>query len=204
MINWRKNKLAKNILRQVQKFQTSIILAFIGLALIGAGLSIAKFISSSEEPKFIPAEEKTKVEDKILVDIEGAIKTPGLHKLSSDARMDDVIRVAGGLTNKADKGWIAKNLNLASKLTDGQKIYIPMVGETNVDVATGQVASEISGKININTASEAQLDTLPGIGPARAGDIIANRPYKSIDEVLSKGAVGEKTFEKIKDQITVQ
>jgi competence protein ComEA len=203
-MSWRKNKLVKNMLHQGSKFQTSIILALIGLALIGAGLSVSKFFSSSGEPQFVPAEEETKVEDKIMVDIEGAVKKPGLVELEVGVRLDGAIKAVGGLTKKADKDWIARNLNLASKLTDGQKIYIPKIGEANVSAASSQVASEITGKININTATESELDTLPGIGPVRAGDIIAGRPYKSIDELLSKGAVGEKTFEKIKDQVTVQ
>jgi len=70
-------------------------------------------------------------------------------------------------------------------------------------LVTSPKSGEISGKININTASEAQLDTLYGIGPVRAGKIIANRPYSSIEELVSKKVLGESTLEKIKDQITV-
>jgi competence protein ComEA len=202
-MNWRKGRLTKNILRQAQKFQTSIILALIGVALIGAGLSISKFLSSSQEPTFVPAEKETAASEKIMVDIEGAVKKPGLHELALGTRIDDAIKAAGGLTKRADKNWLAKNLNLAAKLADGQKIYIPKIGESSSSRTSGQVASEITGKINVNTASESELDTLPGIGPVRAGKIIANRPYAKIEEVFSKGAVGEKTFEKIKDQINV-
>jgi competence protein ComEA len=190
-MNWHKNKIVKNILRQAQKFQTSIILALIGVALIGAGLSVSKLLPSSQEPTFVPAEKEKAVNEKIMIDIEGAVKKPGLHELVLGTRIDDAIKAAGGMSKKADKDWVSKNLNLAAKLGDGQKIYIPKIGETNISRVSGQVASEIRGKININTASESELDTLPGIGPVTAGKIIANRPYSQIEEVRSKGAVGD-------------
>src|SRR4030067_2602546 len=202
-MNWRKYKQIKKLLRWAGRFQTSIVLALVGLALIGAGLSISKIFSNSQEPTFVSATQQSKDSAKIMIDIEGAVANPGLHSLDPDSRIDDAVGAAGGFTSKADRRWISKNLNLAAKLSDGQKIYIPKMGEVAENTTpTPQVASEISGKININTATEAQLDTLPGIGPVRAGKIIAGRPYKSIEDLLTKKAVGEGTFEKIKSLIT--
>ncbi|OGY25900.1 MAG: hypothetical protein A2Z24_02355, partial [Candidatus Woykebacteria bacterium RBG_16_44_10] len=153
---------------------------------------------------FVPASQQREDSAKIMVDIEGAVVNPGLHSLDPDSRTDDAIRAAGGFSSKADRSWVSKNLNLAARLGDGQKIYIPKIGEVvGNTTAGGQVASEISGKVNINTATEAQLDTLPGIGPVRAGKIIAARPYKSTEELLTKKVVGEATFEKIKNLITI-
>lgn len=106
----------------------------------------------------------------------------------------------------ADRKHIAKNFNLAIKLTDGAKIYVPFVGEA---VSGGQVlnaSSEgiiVGNLININTSSQSQLEALPGIGPVTAGKIIAERPYGSIQELLDKKIVGSKVFGQIKDKISV-
>ncbi|MDP2720434.1 MAG: helix-hairpin-helix domain-containing protein [bacterium] len=202
-MNWRKNKLVKNLPRQAKKFQTSIILALVGLALIGAGLSFSKIFSSSKQPNLATENTNTKVEDqqRIAVDVEGAVGSPGVLHLTENARLEEAIKAAGGLAQNADREWVAKNLNLAAKLADGQKIYIPIVGQS--PSSGGVVASEVSGKININTATEVQLDSLPDIGPVRAGKIIANRPYSKIEDLLSKKVIGEATFEKIKASITL-
>jgi competence protein ComEA len=201
-MNWRKDKAVKTFLRLGGKFQTSIILALIGTALIGVGLSASRIFSDSAEPEFIPAEQKIEVDDEVVVDISGAVKKPGVYSLEGEARINDAIAEAGGLTKKADKAWVSKNINLAAKLSDSQKIYIPKVGEAGSVQTTGSVSSEISRKININTATEAELDSLPGIGPVRTGKIITNRPYSKIEDLRTKEVLGEATFEKIKDQIT--
>ena len=119
--------------------------------------------------------------------------------------LDDAIKKAGGFAQDADREYIAKNINLASVVKDGQKIYIPKVGETVSDSNGNALSSNSkSTLVNINTATESELDSLPGIGPVRAGKIIANRPYASINDLLTKKVLGEATFEKIKDQISVQ
>ncbi|OGY25361.1 MAG: hypothetical protein A2Z11_00680 [Candidatus Woykebacteria bacterium RBG_16_43_9] len=202
-MNWRKNKLFKKILRQAAKFQTSIILALIGTALIGAGLSASNIFKNSAQPQFVPAEQNMSNDEKIVIDISGAIKNPGIYKLESGSRVDDAIRKAGGLSKDADRAWISKNINLAGKLVDAQKIYIPKEGESgSVSGVSQGSTNNISSKININTATEAELDSLPGIGEVRTGKIIANRPYSSIEELVTKKVLGEGTFEKIKSQIT--
>ena len=112
---------------------------------------------------------------------------------------------SGGLTELADRNWIAKNLNLALKVTDSQKIYIPKVGDTASQTFLGtsdQIGS--TDLININSASEAQLDKLPGIGPVTAAKIINNRPYSTIDQLLEKKAVSQKVFDQIKEKIIAQ
>jgi len=141
----------------------------------------------------------------IWVDLAGAVLKPGVYELPGDSRLKDLLAQAGGLGAEADRKWVEKNLNLAQKLVDAQKVYIPCQSET-ADVSTGEVAGEqtaISKKININTASAAELDTLWGIGEARAKGIIDNRPYSSIDELLSKKIIPANVFEAIKDEITV-
>src|SRR4030042_1882654 len=200
-----KNKKIKGIVRLITRFQTSIIIALIGLVLIGAGLSIQKIFTSSDAKENIRQETKGDLENDVAVDVEGAVGKPGMISLFAGARIDDAIKKAGGFAQDADREYIAKNINLASVVKDGQKIYIPKVGETVSDSNGNALSSNSkSTLVNINTATESELDSLPGIGPVRAGKIIANRPYASINDLLTKKVLGEATFEKIKDQISVQ
>jgi competence protein ComEA len=120
-----------------------------------------------------PTEIKT-----ISIDIEDAVVNPGAYKLSQDFRIQDVFVAAGGLSAQADRKYIAKNINLAIKLTDGTKIYIPNLGEAVIqtsvpDGSTQGVTTDVL--ININTASEPELDSLPGIGPVTVQKIISGR-----------------------------
>jgi competence protein ComEA len=197
------DRSVKKLIKLAKKFQTSLILALIGLALIGAGLSTSKLVSLGQKPQFIESEASSG-EEEITIDVSGAVKKPGVYRFSVGTRAIEAIEKAGGFSKKADNDWIAKNLNLASKLADGEKVFIPAKGSSNpIQTTTGSVSGEVSGKININTASESELDTLYGIGPVRAGKIIANRPYTSVEDLLTKKVLGEATFEKIKDKISV-
>ena len=195
-----KDKRIKKLLRLAKNYQVSIVLALIGLVLIGVGFSITKFSSQGGEPKFISAQEGEN-SGQFAVDVAGAVNKPGVYNLASGSRVSDAIEKAGGFSGQSDNAWISQNLNLASKITDGQKIYVPLVGEASKG-STVSVAGQTTGKINVNTASSSELDTLPGIGPVTAQKIISGRPYSSVDELLSKKAVGASTFEKIKDRIT--
>lgn len=203
-MNWRKDKRAKKVLSQIAKYQTSIVLALIGLALVGAGLSATRLFSTSKEAQFVPSKSSTEADELIVVDISGAVKNPGVYSIDLDSRVNDVIKQAGGFRKEADQEWISRNLNLASKLSDGQKIYIPEKGETGTANPSSNVQeANISSKININSATETELDSLPGIGAVRATKIIENRPYSKPEDLLNKKVLGEATFEKIKDKITV-
>ncbi len=148
-------------------------------------------------------------EAKIAVDIAGAVVKPGVYSLSPDSRVQEAVAAAGGFSDKANTEWIAKNFNLAAKLSDAAKLYIPFAGEEgnlNTTLSSGNLGSTQPGNkglININTASEQQLDSLPGVGPVTAQKIISARPYGSVDELLSKKAVGQSVFTKIKDQISI-
>jgi competence protein ComEA len=150
---------------------------------------------------------QTQVEVKtILVDVAGAVVRPGVYKLPQESRVQDGLIAAGGLSAQADREYIAKNINLAIKLSDGVKIYIPAVGQAVGDASVPNTSSGgivISGLININSASESDLDTLPGIGPVTAKKIISGRPYNSVDDLINKKIVGTKVFEQIKDKITI-
>ncbi|KKR71805.1 MAG: ComEA protein [Microgenomates group bacterium GW2011_GWC1_41_8] len=137
----------------------------------------------------------------IYIDIQGAVVEPGVYEMKQDSRIIDLLDKAGGYDQEADLNWIAKNINQAQKLEDGTKLYIPFKGEQNLGNTSETDSSALS--ININTASTTELESLNGIGEKRAQQIIDGRPYSSIQELLEKGIVGEKTFEAIKDQIRV-
>jgi competence protein ComEA len=141
----------------------------------------------------------------ILVDIEGAVVKPGVYKLPQESRIQDGLVAASGLSARADRDYLAKNLNLATKLTDGAKVYIPAVGEAVGVMSMPNASSGVvaDGLVNINTSSESQLDALPGVGPVTAQKIIAGRPYNSVNDLLSKKVVGAKVFDQIKDKVTL-
>lgn len=141
--------------------------------------------------------------DLLYVDIAGAVEKPGVYKLPSGSRIGDALVLAGGLAASADREWVAKTINLASEVKDGAKVYIPEKSQiTNSQIPNSKQINN-SNLININTAGMGELDTLAGIGEARAQAIIDNRPYGSIEELVSKAKIPQSVYEKIKDKISV-
>ena len=146
----------------------------------------------------------------ILVDVKGAVQSEGVYELSSTARVNDAIKAAGGFSDQADK----KSVNLAQKLSDEAVVYVASQGE-NVSVvqsatsssATGDSGSENTEKINLNTATVADLTTISGIGEKRANDILAYRDsqggFTSVDDLNNVSGIGDKTLENIRPYVTV-
>ncbi|MCR4263106.1 MAG: ComEA family DNA-binding protein [Candidatus Roizmanbacteria bacterium] len=188
------------------RFKVSMMLASIGFMclVIFAVLLVSESANKQQVDSGIEIEEQnfeggidnTRI---LYVDIQGAVEKPGIYELEEDARIVNLIDTAGGYSVEADMDWISKNINQAQLLQDGTKLYIPFKGENTSN--TTIEASTIS--ININTATITDLESLNGIGEKRAQQIIDGRPYSSVEELLEKGIVGEKTFEAIKDQIIV-
>lgn len=155
-----------------------------------------------EEPQPIPTSTT------VLVDVKGAVKQPGVYPLTTDERIIDALTLAGGLTDTAD----TKLINYAQKLQDEMIIYIPEVGEDPPQLASQPTSvattSTQTTTINLNTADEAQLMTIPGIGPAKATSIIAYRQeqgqFTTIEDIKKISGIGDKTFEKLKDYISVK
>ncbi len=105
------------------------------------------------------------VTKKIVVDVEGAVQKPGIYSLPEESREQDAIKAAGGLSPKADQSAVAKAMNMAAKLTDGMKLYIPFVGEQPVtSMGDTSVQGSSTGSISINSASQSELESLPGVG----------------------------------------
>lgn len=156
-------------------------------------------------------------ENKIVVYITGAIKNEGVYEIKENSRIADIIEVAGGLTDEAD----IKNINLASVLDDGVKIYIPKINDSEneiIDNINSHIYKEdnsykstnynkIKSKININSASQTELECLPGIGTSTAKKIIdyrkENGKFNRIEDIKKVSGIGESKFEKIKELIKV-
>jgi competence protein ComEA len=194
----------------IKKYWLPLSLGILGLIFFAYGLigSFAVSRAGSEDIVFEanPSIQQNSEAKTILVDVEGAVVRPGVYKLPLESRIQDGLVSAGGLSAQADREYVAKNFNLATKLTDGAKIYVPNISEAVKGATALNTSSEgiVTGAlININTSSESQLDSLPGIGPVTARKIIAGRPYGSIDELLSKKMVGSKVFDQIKDRVSV-
>lgn len=209
-INLKKLKLKKKL----KKYKIPIVLGLIGLIfIIIGGYLLTKSEKVKSNVEIISADLPTGrqvAQKEIVVDVSGAVFKPGVYKLSDGSRLQEALVMAGGLSNEADRDWVEKNLNLAIKLTDGNKIYIPKIGESSetevvnrqINVA-GQVAGTTTGLINVNTASMAELDTLPGVGEKTAEKIISGRQYSKIEDLVDKKIVGKAVFEKIKEKISI-
>lgn len=176
----------------------SLALGFLGLIFLGIGL--IQLFQPKDDIQFEAGSESKEVKSestnnsKILVDISGKVVSPGVYELEEGSRIKDALIAAGGLADDANRDFISKTINLAKVLSDGEKIYIPGQNE--------QAQTSSSSLISINSASASDLDKLPGIGVVTSEKIISNRPYGSIEELLTKNVVTKSMFEKIKDKIT--
>lgn len=148
---------------------------------------------------------------KIIVDVKGHVNKPGIYEVDHQARLNDVIKLAGGLTSEADPN----SVNLAQKLTDEMIIYVASK-EEDINLAFKQIeeskvesgANSVDRLININTASSMELQELNGIGQAKAEAIISHREdqgyFDKIEDIQQVSGIGQKSFENLKDSITVE
>jgi competence protein ComEA len=139
----------------------------------------------------------------LVVDVAGAVRRPGVYHLAAGSRVGDAIEAAGGFAPTVDTQAAAKDLNLAAALIDGQKVVVPTRGAATPADPAGTGAG---GLVDLNHASESELDALPGIGPVTAAKIIASRnerPFSDPKELVDRKLVGQKTWEKLRDLVTV-
>lgn len=152
----------------------------------------------------------------LRVDVAGAVRTPGVYTLPAASIIADAIAAAGGPSADAD----LDRVNKAVPLSDGMQVYVPHVAE----IAAPQPVAPVPAKaaavavpgaavtgangggalVDLNTATLAELDTLPGVGPATAQRIIDGRPYGAIEDLMRVKGIGQATFDKLKAQITVR
>ena len=152
--------------------------------------------------------------EEIWVDISGAVNTPGVYRLAEGARVFEAVQAAGGFPDDADTQW----LNQAAMVSDGEKIRVYTKEETEKMKEQGISQAQESGespaggesakKVNLNTADAEELQTIPGIGAARAAAIISYREeaggFGSIEDIQNVSGIKGKTFEKIEEYITVE
>lgn len=161
-----------------------------------------------EEIKSNDTSVETQNKNQIVVEIKGAINNPNVYWLEEESIVEDLINKAGGLTGSAD----TTGVNRAEKLKNHQLVIIPDKNNIensneNVNILRNEKDNLSSKLININTADEKELDSLPGVGPAKAQDIISYREenggFQSIEDIKNVKGIGESSFEKLKDKITV-
>lgn len=159
-------------------------------------------------------EYETEIEDKdIIIHITGSIKKQGIVKVKQGSRISDVIDAAGGITDEAD----LSKINLAYIVQDGQKIYVPNINDkensSNITEEAGENVIEDDNnnngeKININTASQTELETLDGVGPSTALKIInyrnQNGNFKKIEDIKNVPGIGDAKFESMKENICIK
>ncbi|MFM0855493.1 helix-hairpin-helix domain-containing protein [Streptococcus suis] len=165
--------------------------------------------SSSSELVEETSAEASEEPSQLVVDVKGAVAKPGLYTLEEGSRVNDAVEAAGGLTSQADP----KSINLAQKLSDEAVVYVASKDENISVVASTTTSSAMSQEekntnlVNLNTATEADLQTISGIGSKRAADIIAYREanggFKSVDDLNNVSGIGDKTMESIRPYVTV-
>jgi competence protein ComEA len=201
------------------KEQQLIIIGLIASLLVGLGVMAFKQIYLKPD-QGIAIEEPKSMHDPlpntdIMVHISGAVRREGVYKLKSADRKLDAVRLAGGALATAD----LSAMNLAEPAKDGEKIIVPVKPaviekgsvSNRYDSGSGKQGSGIAGatfsKVNINSADEKTLDSLPGIGPSTARAIVeyrsANGPFSRIEQIMEMPRFGKSKFEKIKNKITV-
>jgi len=188
----------------------TILNIFIGILLgllLAGGIWLAARGPEGESVQLRPAP----TAEPIQVHVAGAVVRPGLYDLPENSRVMDAVEAAGGFVAEADKN----GLNLAARVEDAQRLDIPFVAgfvpdeEQSFVVISEGTPSPLAGTelININTATVAELDTLPGIGPTTAQKIIEYRevigPFAQIEDIVDVSGIGSATYEEIKDLITV-
>ena len=212
----------------LQRYRWPVLIA-------GSVVSFALILSLSAEPEITVAttpiksadlQQETLQASELRVEVSGAVRTPGVYALPAGSRLIDAITAAGGWGERIDPLRIEVCLNLAAPLTDGSAIRIPsrddrfLLGVQGIlcgtlyaapgDIAAADVAGSVAttatgGKIDLNTATAEQLDTLPGIGPATAAKIIAARkeaPLLIVDDLRTRGIISDRVLQQIRPLVT--
>ena len=172
--------------------------------------------ASSDAANAVPAPSaadatETSSDARVHVHVAGAVVDPGMYELPASARVNDAIAAASGFSDDA----IQDSVNLASALTDGQQVRVLAQGEAQANPSAASAsgadavpsASSQSGPVNINTADEAALDRIPGVGPATARAIVEERekngPFSSVDDITRVEGIGKKKLERMRDSLCV-
>jgi competence protein ComEA len=199
-MEWLKSQLVA-ALSGDQKVSRQLLIALAGLVCV-----VCLVLVATNKPKEPPGEfeisEETQIEEQsqlsLFVHVVGEVENPGMYQLSLGARLVDAVFAAGGLTKKADHS----SVNLAREISDGEQIFVMAEGEQAASFSSGQ-----PGLVSLNRSMEAELETLPGIGPALAARIIAwreaNGGFKKVEDLQKVSGIGEKLLAGLKEQVTL-
>lgn len=190
----------------------------LGSLLIGVMLAVGLIYLWNQHTRSAIVIAPLDVDATIVVDVRGAVATPGTVRLAAASRVSDALDAAGGLRDDSD----VANLNLAARLADGQRLVIPVLPTATIAVPTRVRATNVaptatrnpvgpqtsaSGPVNINTATVAELDALPGIGEVLSGRIVAyreaNGPFRAIDQLAEIDGISAKLVERLRPLVTV-
>ena len=146
----------------------------------------------------------------LVIDVQGAVRRPGVVLLPPGARVADALAAAGGYSRQADLNAAAAALNLAALLTDGAQVYVPIIGAATAGGGGtggtgGGATGGGSGLVNVNTATPEELEALPGIGPVTVQKIVAARaeqPFATLDEMVEREVIDRGQLEDIRDLVT--
>lgn len=199
---------------KLDQFKLPIGLSLVGIVLIMGGVfasGLHKSKPKDSSAQNFPKESLVDSQKMLSVDVSGAVVKPGVYQLKDGSRIEDAMSAAGGFAENANKEYVSKYLNMAQKLSDGSKVYVPVEGEQVSGTVSGGIGgsgavagvASTDSKVNINTATQAELEALPGIGPVTASKIISDRQYQAVEDLLNKKVVSKAVFEKIKDQLVV-
>lgn len=208
-----------NVLEIISQNPVPVILSLVGLIFIGLGIIFSKQLFTRTDGIEVLETTSGGENELFVVEVGGAVESPGVYEMNRDSRVEEALKMAGGLTHDADTEWIEKVLNRAAKVKDGQKIYIPKIGESSSSGEQSNVLSannsggdqsvssgnsaENQKLVNINDSSASELESLWGIGPVYAQNIIEHRPYSSVEELLDNGILKTNVYERNKDLMTV-
>lgn len=185
------------LLDWLRRYAVPLSLVLLALAIL-AGVYTYQRATAPPPLRIVPPTPRPTQETVIKVQVAGAAVRPGVYTLRSGSRVEDALKAAGGPTDDAD----VDRLNLAARVSDGQKLEIPRKGQEIA--AYGTAGPE---KINLNVATVSQLDELPGIGPVIARRIVEyrerNGPFSRVEQLRDAKLVNNSTYEKIKDMVTV-
>lgn len=192
-------KVIANFFEFVSKYKSYIIIVVI---LITSCISLIFENNKSSNNFSINDNELVKKEGLIAIYITGEVNNPGVYYIEDGMRLNDIVELCGGFKDTAD----LSEVNLAEKLNDSDKIFIPKIVSDNYEENNLGENNDDSGKVNINTANKIQLKELDGIGDTLADNIIKyrnNNKFKSIEDILNVDGIGQAKYEKIKEYICI-
>jgi competence protein ComEA len=189
----------------LRRYRGYVLLSLLWLIFAG-GVFLAARWPRPAPIEILPAPAPMSTAQPIRVYVSGAVLQPDVYELPAGSIVKDAIAAAGGASQEADMDAI----NLAWTLSDGLQVHVPGLAEGLPTLAPFSTPLLLAapdgagGMVNINTASREELEALPSIGPEKAQDIINNRPYGAITDILRVPGIGDATFDKLKDRIVVE